>query len=64
MSAPNTDPKDNATRHRASLTGMKGAVVFVVILIVGMLIYLGKSFEGPTRAAPEGVATGLDSSGN
>lgn len=64
MSAPNTDPDDKTPRHRGPLTGMKGVVIFVAILIVGMLIYLGTSFEGPTRVAPDSTGTEATSDGN
>lgn len=64
MSAPNTDPDDKTPRHRGPLTGMKAVVLFVAILIVGMLIYLGNSFEGPTRVAPDNAGSTETSDGN
>ena len=64
MSAPNTDPNQNPKRHRAPLFGMSGGVVFVAILIVGMLIYLGTSFVGPTRVAPEDAAPSQSTDSN
>jgi Na+-transporting methylmalonyl-CoA/oxaloacetate decarboxylase gamma subunit len=52
MSAPHTDPEDEKPKHRAPLMGMGAVVLFVGLLIIGILIYLVTSFEGPTRVAP------------
>ena len=52
MSAPHTDPDDENPKHRAPLMGMGAVVIFVGLLIIGVLIYLVTSFEGPTRVAP------------
>jgi hypothetical protein len=40
MSAPNTDPEKQKERHRAPLLGMRGVVLWALVLLVLLIVFL------------------------
>lgn len=40
MSAPNTDPEKQKERHKAPLLGMRGAVIWALVLLVLLIIFV------------------------
>lgn len=50
MSAPNTDPEKQETRHKPSLVGIKGAIGFAALLFVlffGWVVIQGNEPDTP-----------------
>lgn len=53
MSAPDTNIKDQKRKHKPALAGMKVAVAFAALLLVGMVAWLFIQTDGPEGAAGE-----------
>lgn len=47
MSAPDTNVEKEERRHKPALFGVKGAIVFVLILFVGWLIWMAAYSTAP-----------------
>ncbi len=58
MSAPDTDPEKQERRHKAPLLGMKGVIIFVALILVGVAIYsTTQSDDAATEALGDSTPT-------
>ena len=51
MSAPDTDPDKQEREHKPSLLGIKGAMIFGVLMLLGLIIYTAMNADEPTADA-------------
>lgn len=58
MSAPNTDPEKQKEHHRAPLLGMRGVVIWALVLLVLLVIFLTVRGNEPGEEA--GGATAVE----
>lgn len=52
MSAPNTDPKKDAKRHKGPLAGLTGVVIWALVLLVGLTIFVTMRANDPGDEQP------------
>lgn len=57
MSAPDTNVSKQERKHRPSLFGIKGALIFVIILTVGFMVFNATQAPDPDAAAEEGATS-------
>lgn len=47
MSAPDTDVEKQEKAHKPALWGIKGAMIFAVVLLLGLIIWLAAKGQEP-----------------
>jgi hypothetical protein len=61
MSAPNTDPEKQKEHHRAPLLGMRGVIIWALVLLVLLIVFLTVRGNDPGEdSAVEGEATTVE----
>jgi hypothetical protein len=55
MSAPNTNVEKQERRHRPALLGIRGVLVFVALITIGLVFYIMVVGSDPDQAADPGA---------
>lgn len=56
MSAPDTNTKKQAKRHRPALLGIGSSILFALLLLLGLIVFLFVGREGPGDPADDPAA--------
>ncbi len=53
MSAPDTNTKKQAERHKPALLGMGSAILFALLLLLGLIVFLFATGGAPDNEQPQ-----------
>ncbi|MFZ5964613.1 hypothetical protein ACOXXX_16830 [Thalassococcus sp. BH17M4-6] len=60
MSAPDTNVKTQEKKHKPSLLGIKGVLVFAGVLLIGFLVWTFAQSDEDTPTSDAGAATATE----